>query len=73
MPVEREASDDLGARLNLLREREGLSVATLSSMLSIPEDTLEDIERGNLTEGSDVARVTEWVESTASDDGGPTA
>lgn len=64
MPVEKHPSKDLATRLRVLRDREGLSLATVSSMLAVPEDSLEQIEAGTMTAGPDVDRVTQWLDTT---------
>lgn len=55
----RDAS--LGAQLRRVRDRQGLSLGTVSSMLCVSRQQLEHIERGTLTEGPAVDRVSRWL------------
>lgn len=51
----------LAARLRRVRERQGLSLGTVASMLNVPADQLARIEAGTLTHGAYVERVSRWL------------
>ena len=59
----------LGARLRQVRERQGLSLRTVASMLNVPTDQLARIEAGSLTSGHGVERVARWLCVPESADG----
>ena len=51
----------LGARLRRVRERQGLSLGTVSALLNVPREQLERIEAGRVEAGPAVERVERWL------------
>lgn len=51
----------VAAKLRTTREREGLSIGTLASLLGLPERTLEDVEAGDSVPHEAVERVRTWL------------
>ena len=63
-PVHRvgaRCEDVLGTRLRQVRDRQGLSLGTVASMLNVPAEELARIEAGTLTDGRVVERVARWL------------
>lgn len=55
-------TNQLAARLRRVRERERLSLSTLSFLLAVPRRALERIERGEAVDGPASERVRRWLE-----------
>lgn len=51
----------LGAALRRVRDRQGLSLPTVASMLNVPAEQLRRIEAGSLASGPAVERVARWL------------
>lgn len=58
----RRTANDLGVRLRSLREREGISLGTLSYMLGLPRAVLERIEIGQCADDAAIQRVRRWID-----------
>lgn len=58
---------EVAASLRMTREREGLSIGTLASMLGLPERTLEDVEAGDSVPPEAVERVRSWLAGSSPD------
>ena len=54
----------LARRLRQVRERERLSLSTLSFLLAVPRRALERIESGEAVDGPVGDRVRRWLESS---------
>lgn len=54
-------ASSVGARLRQVRDRQGLSLRTVASMLNVPPEQLARIEAGTLTHGRAVERVARWL------------
>lgn len=54
----------LGNRLRQVRERERLSLSTLSFLLAVPRRALERIEQGETVDGPAGDRVRRWLEGS---------
>lgn len=57
-------TNQLAQRLRQVRERERLSMSTLSFLLAVPRRVLECIERGEPVDGPARDRVRRWLEGS---------
>lgn len=64
MDPRRRTPSDLGVRLRALREREGVSLGTLSYMLGVSRAALENLEHGRPTDEWTTRRVRRWLGGT---------
>ncbi len=51
----------LGTQLRRVRDRQGLSLRTVASMLNVPPEQLARIESGSPAHGRVVERVARWL------------
>ena len=57
-------TNQLATRLRQVRERERLSLSTLSFLLAVPRRALERIESGEAVDGPAGERVRRWLEGS---------